>query len=88
MDVDIHSKVNGSSLNEIDDEKNKNGIMKSNVIDKLLNEKEGEKNEETSGSQKEEINGIEKEKDNKEKINGTPKEEKKMKKQVKSIKKK
>ena len=77
MDVDIHSKVNGSSLNEIDDKKNKNGIMKSNVIDKLLNEKEGEKNEETSGSQKEEINGIEKEKDNKEKINGTPKEEKK-----------
>ncbi len=77
MDVEIHSIVNGSSLNEIDDdEKNENGIMNSNFVEKLLNEKEGEKNEETSGSEKEEINGIEKEKDNKEEINGTPKEEK------------
>ncbi len=78
MDVEIHSIVNGcSSLNELDDdEKNENGIMNSNFVEKLLNEKEGEKNEETSGSEKEEINGIEKEKDNKEEINGTPKEEK------------
>ena len=77
MDVEIDSIVNGSSLNEIDDDNNENRIMKSNIVDKLLNEKEGEKNEETSGSEKEEINGIEKEKDNKEEINGTPKEEKK-----------
>lgn len=72
MDVEIDSIVNGSSLNEIDDDNNENRIMKSNIVDKLLNEKEGEKNEETSGSEKEEINGIEKEKDNKEEINGTP----------------